>query len=133
MITRTMKEKANQPPSEREISRWRLYAIGAVPLLSSAGISTLTAIFGDADNWFDRINFVLGLVLFITTLAIQGFLVFRSKQRKIAWRLYLDDIYDGICPDRVPNITPANAWKWYRKHGSPLRLDENRQRPHVRF
>ncbi|WP_038492225.1 hypothetical protein [Collimonas arenae] len=50
----------------------------------------------------------------------------------IAYDLYYQDIFDGICPDRGADINYKNGWKWYRKQGYPKQIDPSRQRRYRR-
>ncbi|WP_159068991.1 hypothetical protein [Burkholderia metallica] len=54
---------------------------------------------------------------------------FYEWQLHLAARLYYEDIADGVCPDRGMEMTSANAWKWYRRHGSPWWISSKRVRP----
>ncbi|HKT64162.1 MAG TPA: hypothetical protein VJR91_11360 [Burkholderia sp.] len=53
------------------------------------------------------------------------------------WRnaciLHLQDVVDGVCPDRGSEITEAAVWRWYVQQGKPWRVDRNHKRLHVRF
>lgn len=48
------------------------------------------------------------------------------KRMPVAYRLYLDAIHDGLCPDRGAGINGMIAWKWYRKQGYPKAVDSVR-------
>ncbi|VWC93202.1 hypothetical protein BCO18175_03528 [Burkholderia contaminans] len=54
---------------------------------------------------------------------------FYEWQLHLAARLYCEDIADGVCPDRGMQMTSANAWKWYRRQGSPWWISSKRARP----
>jgi hypothetical protein len=52
----------------------------------------------------------------------------RHSRWHAARRLYLEDIADGVCPDRGIQITERNAQRWHREKGSPLWISAKRPR-----
>ncbi|HTH61386.1 MAG TPA: hypothetical protein VL689_14640 [Paraburkholderia sp.] len=50
---------------------------------------------------------------------------------RVAVRLHLDDVWDGLCPHREHTLD--DIWDWYVQRGKPLWLNPRRKRPAVRF
>ncbi|KVV22004.1 hypothetical protein [Burkholderia ubonensis] len=50
----------------------------------------------------------------------------------VACVLHIEDVVDGVCPDREDEITQAAVWRWYEHRGKPWWISSRRERPHVR-
>ncbi|MCA8093132.1 hypothetical protein LGM65_19950 [Burkholderia anthina] len=50
----------------------------------------------------------------------------------LACILHIEDVVDGVCPDREHEIAQEAVWRWYEHRGKPWWISSHRERPHVR-
>ncbi len=108
-----------------------LILIQAAMLVLGIHLATVAVVFGGELG-----SPVLRALLFVPLLVTLGsatYDLYRAWRWGVAVHLYLQDLYDGVCPDYAIGTSSHSCWRWYRKQGSPWRLRPRRERPQVRL